>query len=220
MKGKVAFPLMLVLIAAIAVGCSSKGTETPNRSSQGTSATVAEVQKVALPEERPALIGKVKEIIGNEVTIYKAQIPQTPETPETSETSGTSKGEPVKSSQAQNQNQSDNGARPQNRGLRMNFTEETETFVIPVGTPIVAMQRGTQEASEVGLTGIKKDTVLRIWKKDDTISFVQVQAAGGSGQRGNQQGAGGNRAGSANSPDMGGPVVITGGPPAGMGGNR
>lgn len=205
---KVAFPLVIVLIAAMTVGCSSKGTETTNQASQKTNTTVAAVQKVALPEEAPVLIGKVKEIVGNEVTVYKARITQN------SETAETPKEKSVKNTQTPNQNQTKNGAKPENRGPKMNFTEETETFMIPVGTPIVAMQRGSQEASEVGLTEIKKDTVLRIWKKDDTISFVQVQVAGGSNaQRGNQQDTGNNGARADSPPDMGGP-------PAGMGGNR
>lgn len=84
----------------------------------------------------------------------------------------------------------------------MNFTEETKTFIIPVGTPIATMQRGSKEANQVGLTEIKKDTVLRVWEKDGAVSFVLV--AGGNGAMGRRQGAGGNGAGADHPPGMGG----------------
>ncbi|MBO8137712.1 MAG: hypothetical protein H0Z40_06215 [Desulfotomaculum sp.] len=197
---KLLFILLIILIAAIAVGCSSGGTKTAEKLSQKTNADNSEGQKITFPEERPALIGRVKEIIGNEVTVYKAKIPENPTT---------QKEQPANENQIQNPNQSNDGGKPANRGFRISFTEETETFMIPVGTPIVTMQRGTREVSQVGLTEIKKGTILRIWKKDGTVSFVQIMC--GSGQTGSQQGEGGNRQGFAGPPGMGGR-------PPGMGG--
>lgn len=202
---KFVFVLMIVLIAAIAVGCSG-GTEATHKDSQENNAAVSEGQKVALPEERPALIGKVKDIVGNEVTVFKGELPQ-------------NRGTPTEQPATQSQNQANQGARPQNRGMGITFTEETETFLIPVGTPIVTMQRGTGEVTQVGLTEIKRDTILRVWKKDDTISFVQV--TGANMPRGTGQGAGGNRQGAGTGAGAGGgiPPGMGGSPPA-MGGNR
>ncbi|MFZ5631296.1 MAG: hypothetical protein ACOY40_00445 [Bacillota bacterium] len=199
---KFVLALMIALIAATAAGCSG-GTETPQKNQKQSNATATEGQKIALPEEGPALIGKVKEIVGNEVTVFKGEIPQSQGTP---------------TEQPANQSQNNQGVRPENRGMGMKFTEETETFLIPVGTPIVTMQRGTNEAGQVGLTEIKKDTILRVWKKDGTVSFVQV--AGGNVQRGTGQGAGNNRQGAGTGAGAGGGMPPGMGAPPGMGGNR
>lgn len=195
------FAFIVLLIAAVAAGCGG-GTEGTQKVPQGNNAAVSE--KVALPEERPSLIGKVKEIVGNEVTVFKGEVPQN---------QGTPAGQPANQDQAQGAQ----GARPQNRGMGMTFSGETETFLIPVGTPIVTMQRGTGEVSQVGLTEIKKDAIIRVWKNEDAISFVQVMGA--NMPRGTGQGAGGNRQGAGTGAGGGIPPGMGGGPP-GMGGSR
>lgn len=208
--------LAITLIAALTAGCGS-GAETSRKDITANTRTAPEVQKVSLPEESPALIGKVKEIVGNEVTIFKGELPQKPG----NQGQQTGDGSPDRS-QTQARSRDNQGRPPQNRGMAMKFTEETETFLIPVGTPIVTMQRGANEAGQAGLADIKKDTILRIWKKDDTISLVQVM--GGNISRNTGQGAGGNRQGSGAAAGAGGGIVIMPGmggrPPAGGGGNR
>ena len=70
--------LMLCLITAAIAGCSSGGTGTSTeKTAQVGNATASEGEKVAFPEEKPALIGKVKEIVGNEVTICKVKLRKT-----------------------------------------------------------------------------------------------------------------------------------------------
>ncbi|AEG59213.1 hypothetical protein [Desulforamulus ruminis] len=196
--------LLFIFISTLVVGCSNTA-ETAQKTPQENSSTADGSEKITMPEGRPTLMGKVKEIIGNEVTVYIAQAPQNEEAP---------KEEATK--QPQTEESSQPNQRAGNRGFAMNFTEETKTFIIPVGVPIVTMQRGSAEVSDVGLTGVKKDAILRIWEQDGAISFVQV--TGGGGQTGNRQGTGSNGAGGgANGPGgMGG----MGGPPPGMGGNR
>lgn len=209
--------LLMILIAAITVGCSSGGTETSEKTTQASTEVASKGETITMPEERPALTGKVKEIIGNEVTVYIAQVPQNQGKPRDISNQAQpqertqNQEKPQNQPQGQNQPQSGDGASTQNRGFAMNFTEETKTFIIPVGTPIVTMQRGSREATQVGLTEIKKDSILRVWMKDDAVSFVQV--AGGNGAMGNRQGAGGtgNRTGGGGQQGMGGS-------PAGMGG--
>lgn len=199
---------MMILMLAIVTGCGNP-SGTALKSSEETIAEVSQGEKMTLPEEKPVLIGKVKEVIGNEVTLYKAEILQNERNP--GERSGRQPQDQNagQANQAQNQTQTNAGSTPENRGLRMQFSEETETFIIPVGTPIVTMQRGTGEATEVGLAGIKKDTILRIWKTADTISFVQ--AANGGGAMGNRQsGNNGTRTGGS------GGTQGMGGPPPGM----
>ncbi|SFF93001.1 hypothetical protein SAMN05660649_00052 [Desulfotomaculum arcticum] len=235
--------LFIALISVLVIGCSNgtqSGTQTPQKAAQENTAADTAAQQVALPEEQPALFGKVKDIVGNEVIVFKGEVAQNEESPK----QDTPKEEPV-SDEAQDKMQSLRadlqsgkitpeqareemqklGLQPgqaQNRANSMNFTDETETFIIPVGTPIVTMQRGSNGANQVGLTEIKKDTILRIWKTDDTVSFVQVMS--GSGAMGNRQGAGGQTPGGGGGmqPGMGGVIINPGmgGGTSGAGGRQ
>lgn len=208
------FMLMIILVIALVVGCSS-GTETPQKVTQENAAAVSEGQKVALPEEQPALFGKVQEIVGNEVTVFKGEVRQNEEAPQEEPVSAEAQEKiqairekiqngTITPEQAREELQSLGFQPNQNPNRAMQFTEETETFIIPVGTPIVTIQRGANtenEANQVGLTDIKKDSILRIWKNDDdTVSFVQV--FGGGSAMGNRQGAGGQGPGAGGGPGM------------------
>lgn len=213
MKKKNGILLLLgILLAVVMVGCNGGGTATTEKAGQGTKGLkTSESQKVTMPEDRPAFMAKVKDIVGNEVTVLKAQITANGEVPQ---------GAPANQPQSQNQQPANQaGSQPANSGTRdnnggpgMSFSEEPETLLIPVGVPIVSMQRGSQEVTEVGLTQIKKDTILRIWETNGEISFVQVM--GGSATRttrertGNDQNGGFQRG----TGGMGG----MGGPPPGM----
>ncbi|RYD03358.1 hypothetical protein N752_20085 [Desulforamulus aquiferis] len=130
--------------------------------------------------------------MGNEVTIYKM---------DTAQNEGAGEGQRPNPGQEEAQNnpgqgqqqgqaQSQQGQRPENMGPRMVISDETETFIIPVGTPIVMLQRGSAESSTVALTEIKKDQMLRIWKQEGEISLVQVIGSMGAGNR-QGQGQGG-----------------------------
>ena len=130
--------LLLIFISTLVVGCSS-AAETAQKTAQDNRSTVDGSEKVTMPEGRPTLMGKVKEIIGNEVTVYIAEAPQN---------EGAVKEEASKQPQTGESSQPNQQA--VNRGFAMNFTEETKTFIIPVGVPIVTMQRGSAEASDVG----------------------------------------------------------------------
>ncbi|MEG6513852.1 hypothetical protein V6C32_18310 [Desulforamulus ruminis] len=178
--------LLLVFIAAITAGCQSSDAEEGQKASPG----MAESEKVTLPQGEPALIGKVKEIIGNEVTVYIAQAAQNGETDKPAD-------------QTETQNQEHKGERTGTLGGEVTFSEETETFLIPVGVPMVAMQSGRNEAGEIELTKITADAILRIWKTDGAISFVQVTNSNKAKSTGQNQEKTGQ--GTGNPPDMGGP---------------
>jgi len=69
--------LVLVVVAAfisIAVaGCSSSETKAPQHD---VVAAMAENEKVVMPQEQPSLMGKVNDIVGNEVTVFKGEATQ------------------------------------------------------------------------------------------------------------------------------------------------
>lgn len=224
---KLSLSILITAVILSVVGCS-KGTEAPAKATQENqenTETVSQNEEIAIPEEQPALIGKVKEIVGNEVTVFKGEVGQD---------AGAPPGEPI-SEEAQDKfqairEQMQNGtitpeqAREklgnlglqanQTRGNGMKFTEETETLIIPVGTPIVTRQRGADETNQVELTEIKKDTILQIWKTDDTVDFVLVMSIGGNRTPGNGEGGEGRVF-----PGGGGPGFGGGGGPVFFGGD-
>ena len=164
MKLKVLSILVLICIIALTAGCSSK----ENINGQINTAS-SEAEVFTVPERVPDLMGRVVEIIGNEVTIYRIEgnFPQRQ----------SSQGTP--------------GQSPENRIPQITVSEEKEAIIIPVGTPIVTIQRGSTQVNSVGLTEIKKDQILRVWKNGDIVEFVQLMAvAGGRGGTGGGQNPG------------------------------
>ena len=224
----------------LVTGCSGAAKTQQEAQSNNNAAAGSESEKIVVPQEQPALIGKVKEIIGNEVTVYKVQTAGNGGAPNTNSQKLTKQNanQSPSPSAAPSANQSSSpntssGVRPNsnqvpgsgNRTAGFKVTEETETFLIPVGTPMVSMQRGANGANSIGLSDIKKDVLLRLWKKDDEINFVQVMGGTstgtgtgvGAGRTGTAQGAGGNGQRSGNNAGYGGGGA---GGYGGMGGNR
>lgn len=196
--------LIFLLFSMSTMSCSS-GTE--NQKTEGQTQSKAESlvtsENIDVPREKPDLIGKVKDIVGNEVTVYKVEIAEATE----QETQENSQG-----TVADETNQNSQDIRRANRSFDLKVTEETETFIIPVGTPIVTMQRGTNEIKTVALTEIKKDELLRVWKKNNTVIFVQVMS-GSSERSTNQNGEATDRKGGAEGPPGGPPLGLPlGGP--------
>ncbi len=187
---KLFLALVVAFVAMYAIGCSS-ATQTPNQANENIA---TEDKQIVIPEEEPTLTGKVKDIVDNKVTVYKAAVPdQAPGQPPANE--GTpGENPPGKADQATDFN--NDKPRPGNRPPEVQVTEETETFTIPTDTPIVSLQRGSNEIIQMNLTDIKADQFLRIWQKDDAVYFVQVM--GGVGPTGNPEEIGNNGSGAAN----------------------
>lgn len=191
--------LVLSFIAVLAIGCSGNNNQSANQDNEAAAATN---EQVVIPEEEPALTGKVKAIAGNEITVYKAAAPeqapgqppteapdqqpaQAPEQPPAGEETP-AEPDPGTAGQAAGQAPAPrNGeAGPGNRPPGLQVTEETATFVIPADTPIVTLQRGSNETTPVNLTEIKEGQFLRVWQKDDTVYFVQMMGGMGPGTDG------------------------------------
>jgi hypothetical protein len=179
-------------------GCGNGSTSSTTPKTTDNQSSVSSQATVTVPGRTPELVGKVKEIIGNEVTVFKAKIE-------------TDQGRPAQQRQerASNAVNERQGSPPQ-----VSFTEETETFIIPVGIPVATMQRGGTEAILAQLTDIKKDQIIRVWKTGETVEFIQLTGGSRAGGQ-QQQGDGGNR-GTQSGP----PMDTQGGPPMGMEGGR
>lgn len=178
--------LAVAFTAMLAIGCSS-GTQTLNPEHQ---AVAAEEEQIAVPEEEPTFAGMVKEIVGNEVTVYQAEAPE--QAPAREEAPG--ENPPGTAGRAANPNNDELRPEPSpgNRPPGPQVTEETITFTIPDGTPVVTLQRGSNEAVPMDLSDIKANQFLWVWQKDYAVNFVQLiggvgpeadgpEAAGSSG---------------------------------------
>jgi|GEM_PF-1379629 len=224
--------LIMLLVLLLVAGCGS-GTGTAGE--DGTADT-AEAETVTVPEEAPDLMGRIKDIVGNEVTVYVAEMPagggemqagarqraaggeapaeNGPAPAENSEAPAGSNEAPAENSEAPAENRARGPASAPMANL--NFTGETETFLIPVGVTVAAVQRGGGEAVRMELSELQKDQVIRVWKEDDAIIFVQVMALPGGSRQGStgsgqEQGQGPADMGPPGAGGMGGPVFITNG---------
>jgi len=184
--------LMLIFACSFTLltGCSNGSISNTIPKATDNKSGVSSQSTITVPGRTPELIGKVKEIIGNEVTMFKAKI-------ETDQDRPAQQGQ-ERVSNAVNERQ--------DSSQQVSFTEEEETFIIPVGIPVATMQRGSNEAVLSQLTDIKKDQIIRVWKTGEKVEFVQL--TGGSSTRSQQQ-----QKDSSNKDTQGGP-------PMGMGGGR
>ncbi len=109
-------------------------------------------------DENPDIYGQVKSVLGNEVVLEMAEIPE----------GGRGSGE---------RTEAHNGASKGDSGERkqtVEFTGETKTIVIPVGIPIASVKQG--EATQSDLNSIYEGTFLKIWlNEDDTVKSIVVQ---------------------------------------------
>lgn len=163
--------LFLISVLTLMAACSN--TENPSKEVAATPELNGE--NLAVPERTPNLMGRVVEVIGNEVTVYKMEADLAQRTP----------GAGGEGNQRASVSATAGNQRPQ-----MLASGEKEAFVIPVGTPIVSVQRGNSiQLTTVELTEIKKDQILRVWKDEGIVEFVQLMSTSGN------RGAGGNTGG-------------------------
>lgn len=157
------FSLLLIFTLA---GCS--GGE-----SQGSETTTPIDTKAVIPDRQFDVQGQVKSIIGNEVVV-NLMVGELVELTE----------EEKAQKQAEMQNLSPEEKQALNADKRT-VSDETKTFIIPVGVPIVTIQNGGENAEEemiittFDLADIKKGTQLKIWFREDSAEgeaeFVQIQ---------------------------------------------
>lgn len=169
--------MCLLFITMIAVsGCKSSSASKP-------SSTVLSKQD---PTQRqmPLLFGRVKDIIGNEVTLELTEMPQTNRN---NQLTDEERQKRIAQRQSENGGQwaageigfrdrSDRVTQGQQRMNNLKFTGETKNITLPVGIPIKGMGRNSEDI-EIG--DITKGTLIQIFGKqgngaDITIESVRV----------------------------------------------
>ncbi len=209
---KPSFFAVLFLSFCLLTACNNSSDLASSKSTEFE--TSSENTNYELPARVPDLQGKVKEIIGNEVTIFKmmssdaqgsknlADKEALPKNPE--------ENPPPTNTEAENLTDEDDSPKKPG-GNRLQLSTETECFMIPVGIPIITlkMTEGQRTAQSVAMTEITKDSILKIWKAEDgTVEFVQLS---GTRQKARKQ-SGENRTGREPEGGPGGGIPGGGGP--------
>ncbi|WZL72348.1 hypothetical protein QBE52_14805 [Clostridiaceae bacterium 35-E11] len=150
---------------------SQASSESEQNTAENTAGQDKENRRI---QNRPDLFGKVKSIIGNEVVLELAEMPQSEEGKGRQvQGEGTSGGE---SSANQGGQMGVQGGRSAgNRQLKL--TGETATVLIPVGVSVTIFSKG--EAKEIDIADIYEGSMLQIWfdendKENQIITRVMV----------------------------------------------
>lgn len=152
--------IVMVCLSLILSGC----TESSQPSDLASNSTTNEVQKEKdenneeqKSKKRPDMFGRVKSIIGNEVVLEIAEMPQM-------QNNNDGKQE-KKANGASTEGGKGTGERPQGAGGReLKFTGETATLLIPVGIPITT--KSQEGSKEIDLADIYDGVSLQIWFDD------------------------------------------------------
>ena len=150
--------LMVLSIILLLTGCG-KSDDVSGTAADNSKGDAAGKGNISL-RNRPDMYGKVESILGNEVKILVAEMP------ERSGFSGT-KPEEKEKRRAEMQNM-DPEQRQQMMQDSIKFTGETKTLIIPVGIPIVSMKQ--KEITEMDLGDIYKGMFLQIWFNEEDES--------------------------------------------------
>ncbi len=135
------------------------------------------------PREAPAFFGKVQSIIGNEVVLQLAKMPERPANSEGDAEQNREK--PLQVSGASGEGAGPGGPPPGSGGngskrREMEFTGETKTITIPVGVPIVSRSRDKGETS-LDIADIYAGVILQVWVNEAaSITKVSVMQTGQS----------------------------------------
>lgn len=140
--------LICAVLFLFVTGCSSGSGGGAN--STGGGGQTNNASRFGGPERSPDLIGKVKTIVGNKLTVYKVQGDFTLTEEERAER------------RARMQSLSPE-ERARERAERYKVSEETIDVLIPVGVPIISTSNLGEEVTEVDISAIKKNNFLRLW---------------------------------------------------------
>lgn len=148
--------IILICLSLVLSGCtaSSQPGDTTSKNTTNEAQEEKDANKeVERSNKRPDMFGKVKSIIGNEVVLEIAEMPQMTEKKEGNQSNKVNGGGNA------------TGERPQRvGGMELKLTGETATLLIPVGIPITTRSQGGSK--EIDLADIYEGVSLQIWFDD------------------------------------------------------
>lgn len=158
--------IVLLFITVSGVACSNSTTSKTNETTQNT-------KQLTIPERRFDIQGQVKSIRGNEIAVYKVVGEQLELTDE------------EKAKRREERQNLSPEEKQQARESTIKVTDETQSFIVPVGVPIITSQNigGNPQIEKMDLADIKQGSLLKIWFKVDSnneeAEFVQLMNSGG-----------------------------------------
>lgn len=152
-----------ILATVSLAGCGSKASQDATQTTppaQTKQASSQATSGIALPSDRPAFIGRVKDVANGQITINKAELPAQPQ-------KGAPQGVAPQGDQGANQK-----GRGQGRGMK--FSDQADTITIPASAQVVTGNPRGGNITAIKASDIKKDQLIRVWEKDGAINFVLV----------------------------------------------
>ncbi|SKA98977.1 hypothetical protein SAMN05443428_1335 [Caloramator quimbayensis] len=186
--------LVIMLALSILLSACSKSNAAKEESPASSSSSNAASSNI----KRDIVIGKVDSILGNEVELSVADIPESMKqrlenmgngnrqrnTQQNNSTQDSQNGTNISAGLSQNQGQGgfgqgrnfQNGNSQNRQRMQFNYTGEKKTIDIPVGVPIITTKFGTNgmERTEVQLSDIKEGNLLYIIYENGNIVEVRL----------------------------------------------
>ncbi len=145
--------IVLVCLSLVLTGC----TESKEPMDTVSKSTENENQRERRVRSRADIFGRVKSIIGNEVVLEIAEMPE--------RIANQGEGQEGRGEGAARREGNSGGESPGGRGMReMKLTGETVTLLIPIGIPITT--RSQKSLKEIDLADIYVGATLQIWFED------------------------------------------------------
>ncbi|MDF1616431.1 hypothetical protein [Petrocella sp. FN5] len=170
---------MIVLLMIINIsGCSFETTEVESKTSE---ASTIEATTTPVPERKAEVMGIIKNVIGNEVSV--SLLLKNTESEENMEQEALLTDEEKAAKQAEKKaaNQAANARNIEKDPMeKVELSGEMRDVVIPVGTKVV-QSTGTGEFIDLNIGDILKGTSVKIWLIEDgegevaVAEFVQLQ---------------------------------------------
>ncbi|MDH7578090.1 MAG: hypothetical protein QHH75_09795 [Bacillota bacterium] len=172
--------LFLFLVAA---GCSSKTDSAGNTGAKDSASVTASgenIKQPAPPGRPPEMIGKVKTIAGNKLTVYEVRTPSRPSGPPES-------GPPERSEIQQRQGEPPPSPeeRAERRAEMFQVTDKTFDLVISADAQIIKIQdfnrnSENQETARLEVGDIQEGDLLMLWfgeklsSGEQSVTFIQL----------------------------------------------
>lgn len=158
--------LIIIGIVMLVVGCSKEGSLNVAQQSNLDSQILEQE-----PERMSDIYGMVKTVLGNEVSLSLAEYQDV-----------TKLSEEEKEKKRNDMQSLSQEERQKIKNQQINYTGETASVIIPVGTPIISgnINSGQKVIKELLLSDVYEGMFLRIWLEEggsgeeSTAEFVRV----------------------------------------------
>lgn len=173
MKKTLCLIAILVLVVTITAACSSTDAKNQNQTPEATQQAENETQSNEQAVESQMYFGKVKQIIGNEVTLELAENPLDDYEDESgaNDTAENGSGDMAAVEMTEALPAGSAADTPVEEHMELTYTGEEMNFTIPAGVQIYSLSHGQY----VQLSSLQKGSVLSITVQGDSNVVSEVE---------------------------------------------